>query len=667
MTAETDNVQNHWAFLIGINYYRQDQCLEGSVRDTETVKRYLEAGTAPVDITILTATTPRVLNSYRPIEKEEQWPTYVNVVAGLQRLIRETKPGDCVYIHYSGHGTRIAGTASSGHSDSERLALVLFEDNEIGSSYLRGHHLASALRKMVEKGLLVTLVLDCCFSGSIDRKKEWQGFDIRSTDYKPEIDAFNLQGYNKSLFSDENTLRNSRIEKSWLVDPDGYTILSACGPHELAWELEVEGERRGALSYFLLDTLSTLRKSHVTLSHQSLHEHIRSIFHVSWPKQTPMRYGNANLSFFGSLLPKPDAKFEFVYRKEGGDLCLRSGQVHGVCKGDKYAVYPFETPERVAEFGESIMVRVNTVRCFESNLVEDTSASVATQIQTGWKARLVTCLSRRKIRVKVLGSIGTKQPWVEAAEGRHFLHPIITEEDTGIPDFNITLHNGAYEVLDALQEDIVNLPSIPVNSDGAISTVMDVVEHLATFKYFEGIKNRYPSPEFENSFSILPQCSTEASGQFIVRHGGIWGFTAENMSDKPLYMAIFNFNPSWEVSNLVLSSGGDSYMVLPPRTEEGNRTTEIKLQMEVPPNLQELGLTHCEDVVKVFVTSKPTSFPMMLLPEIQLVSGKVTEHIRRRHDVSLFLSELDTKFRGHRDGGEAQWATRNFIIQTVVE
>jgi len=233
MAKEPTNVPNRWALLVGINYYRNDRCLEGAVRDVETVERYLQAGTSRVDVLTLTASTPEAKDSCCPLENEERWPTSANVVAALQRLIRETKPGDWVYIHYSGHGTKTPGTAYPDHNNAdEELALVLFENNERGCSYLRGRHLASAMHKMVAKGLIVTLVLDCCFSGSVVRKKEWRGCGIRYTDYKPEIDVGKLQKYEEKVFlSDDNTPRSSQMAKKWLLDPDGYTTLSACGPH----------------------------------------------------------------------------------------------------------------------------------------------------------------------------------------------------------------------------------------------------------------------------------------------------------------------------------------------------------------------------------------------------------------------------------------------------
>jgi hypothetical protein len=172
----------HWAVIIGVSYYPRDRCLQGSVQDAKTVKHYLEEGA-----TMLTATTPMSPSSGRPIEELKLWPTSVSVVSALKRILDKAQPGDFVYLHYSGHGMQTPSDAPPGPNSTGELTLILFDDDENGSSYLRGSHLAGALRKMVEKGLLVTLVLDCCFSESVICSGDRHGFDIRCTKYNPEI------------------------------------------------------------------------------------------------------------------------------------------------------------------------------------------------------------------------------------------------------------------------------------------------------------------------------------------------------------------------------------------------------------------------------------------------------------------------------------------------
>ena len=546
MTDQTNTPATHWAVLVGINYYVKGPCLKGSVRDAETVKQYLEAGSTHVDIAILTATTPSEPNSTRPPEKACFWPTRVNVVSSLARVLVNAKPGDFVYIHYSGHGTRRKESAVTPHKEAGNLALVLFEDNEHGSSYLRGIELASCIRKMVKRGLLVTLVLDCCYSGSVLRIGNERDTVIRSTEYDPTIDAASTPILGADFLDSDNGLRNSRIPVDrWLVDPDGYTILSACGPHERAWEIETGGSRKGALTYFLIDALSALRKTGANITHQALYQNIRSRFHASWPQQTPMRYGNENFSFFGSLVVA-DKPFVSVYRTDDGRLCLAAGEAHGVHEGDEYAVHPFGQSDHAtagAEY-EYVIVKVGTVRCLTSELVEIESSRGTTKVETGWKAKLVTHFSPKKIPVLLMANVNNPDQWIQAARKHHFLSISTQKSETEPYVFGVAVNESKeYEIRSGTNEKIIHVPTVPLEMNGASRAAMQVLQHLTTFKYFEGVENRRPSPSFESSFSLLPATSAGESGAYAVRHGETWGFTVQNLGSVPDYILRYSTSP----------------------------------------------------------------------------------------------------------------------------
>ena len=106
-------VNNHWAVLIGINFYtKTSKSLNGCVRDVRNIEQYLKTTETPVHIDVLTASTPSDTNSRYPTEKPGLWPTYQNVTASLKRITDESKPGDFVYTHYSGYGTQKKSTCS---------------------------------------------------------------------------------------------------------------------------------------------------------------------------------------------------------------------------------------------------------------------------------------------------------------------------------------------------------------------------------------------------------------------------------------------------------------------------------------------------------------------------------------------------------------------------
>ena len=105
--------------------------------------------------------------------------------------------------------------------------------------------------------------------------------------------------------------------------------------------------------------------------------------------------------------------------------------------------------------------------------------------------------------------------------------------------------------------------------------------------------------------------------------------------------------PSWQVGNVYHGI----YSVVTPRND-GERfigTTRMRVQMSVPDQMKEQGYRSCEDIIKVFVTSQPTSFDLLELPRL---GGPAKASKPNRTDQV-------------REGPE-NWAAMNFPIRTLI-
>lgn len=155
-----------------------------------------------------------------------------------------------------------------------------------------------------------------------------------------------------------------------------------------------------------------------------------------------------------------------------------------------------------------------------------------------------------------MADVGNPSQWITAAKQRRFLH-LSTENVEGQPClFNITRNErNEYEILDVSYQTIIGVPMIRLDRKGALDCAMDLLEHLATFKYIEGIENRIPTAVFEDSFRIHFSDGTGndlgAAGLVDVNHEDELSLTVQNLSDKPLYVALFNLGPSWQVASLM--------------------------------------------------------------------------------------------------------------------
>lgn len=664
MYSTSSEAITHWAVVIGVNYYPggNSRNLKGCVRDAMATRLYLEDTIkSGLDIVVLTASTPPVAGTPPP-EKPETWPTYHQVEFQLKRIIENSKSGDHVYIHYSGHGTRV--------NDKGRryLALLLLDDDGCKSRYFRtSRNLAPDLQKMVEKGLRVTLVLDCCFSGRVARNSDYHGFDVRFLEYDPISDSAAIHEEEITPLDTMNILRDGSIETGWLINPAGYTILSACAPDQNAFEIEVNGNRQGALTHFLLRALHTLKGNGINLTHRSLHEHMSVTFHAQWPQQTPMRYGNANLTLFGDPLLGPENDFVPLYEKDG-QLRLRAGDIHGVFTGDEYVAYPFNTSEHASSRvgRDSASVRVTNVEPFESDLIV-IEPEIEGKIETGWKAQLLTSRSPRTIPVGVPAIFSRSSLADISNGGLRYVRFITGQEDKEYPPgepcmFHVVTKNGEYKVVDALFQPIPSVPAVPCNYDEAQKTLVDLLRHIAKFKYFEGVENRILCETFRTLFSFTSNRPAANSNWIEMEHGAIWNLTMKNRSDKPLYVAVFNLRPSWEVISLTSRAGGGDFCIVPAKEKEIDGEYIMGIRMKVPEFLHKNGATDCEDHFKVFITSRPVSFHMAL-PDIFRTARGEQGVLRGSDDPLGLLEELDNGFRAQDDN---RWATQSFLVRTSI-
>lgn len=650
-----------WMILIGLNFYIRDRPLRGCVRDVEAIKQYIQVGhqTDDLDVSLLTATGPSATDPARPSEEGDRLPTHDNVVNCLMKVLKLSRPGDTVYFHFSGHGTRIPHTGA--------FALALY-DHEQGSRLLHGQLLSSVLERMTEKGLYVTLALDCCFSGTVLRADEYSYNGIRETYYNPAVDL----AYPFPSDPDMNPFRDAFVLPPWLVSPN-YTILTACGPLEIAEEIETETrdsngkERRGALSYFLLEALISLRRRGIDVSHSSLYHHLLTKFHTYWPRQTPMRRGNRDLPFLGKLRFGSDIEFVPVLMTGDGRIFLDAGHAHDVQDGDEYALYPFDTSEDASNQatlpGQSF--RVISVGCLTSELKAIRPARTGYQIETGWKAKLLTRFASQRVSVRVTTGIQSRADWIKAAEHRSLLQYHLSGDEENCL-FNVQLNeHDQYEILDSKYEKMACSGSVSAKGKNVIEHISDVLEHLANFKRFEGLENRIPSASFERSFAISSNHEIRNTGSYEVKHGNEIRFSVGNNSDKPLYVTLFDLRPSGQIINLMSASGVEFIVVEP------NTTESLSLKMELPAFVGQRGDKGCDDIMKFFIASKGLYFPLEVLPKLPPSPGSWSGGSRDRSDcdpLMSFLSGLESQFRGSEDmTWDNQWATRNFLVRTVKE
>jgi len=608
-----------YAILVGVNCYLK-QPLKGCVRDVREIATYLAKGPDTIHVQLFTASQAADPQSLGPVEDPKSWPTYDNVKSSIMMVSSLAKPGDFIYIHYSGHGTRMEPSAANNHFGDVAWNLLEGENGD-GIRYFRGVELASLVNDMVRKGIKATVVLDCCFSGGVSRDSG--PGNIRSLDYDADVDmAYPPDPTTESL--DLETVggasRGGSMLPNWLLSPDNYTILAACGPHEVAKEIEFpDGRIHGALSYLLLYTLSNIDISVQT--QLDIYNNLHIIFRQRYPQQNPMLYGNKNLRFFDSLLPLPRNFPIPVVLEKASRLCLQGGQAHGVCNGDLFAIHPFySTGSKAGGKEKPVAARVTNVRGLTSDLELVDQNQGPNVVRTGWVARALNRAALRQYLVELPTTIPDAEKWLGAAKERKSLGIHLLDSPDRPFSFKVILNvdDDVYEIRDGSNQNFANLPVVPRAQEQAIGGTFDILEHLAWFEHVKAICNSHPNGDFLRSFDIsISSRSGKAfdKDQVIeVKHKEIIVLEIQNKGQGALYVHVYDLGSGWEVENIC----GGSFETIPARDPALNLPGLYRklVRLTVPSDMLEKGYKECEDVIKVFITKQPTTFVNLEMPNI---------------------------------------------------
>lgn len=696
--ADPDLSYAHYALLIGIDAY-SEKPLKGCVRDVHEIKKQLDGIPKPgVQTHMLTASLTKDPTSSYTTEELNLWPTYRKVLDTLDQIACQAKEGDFVYIHFSGHGTAFRPPLHSSPSrtfsnpSTGDLALSLLQEGETKIHYLRGSELAYSVKAMVDKKLTVTLVLDCCFSGSVMRNDT----SVRYVEYDPQIDAAYPSTLGLSLGPEDelkySVYRGVSLYPNWLINPDGYTAITACGPTEVAKEIPIDGQVHGALSYFLADTFKKF--GGVGGKQQHIYQSIRARFRETRARyrhsQNPMLYGNKNLYFFGRNNPRIGPAFVPVVKNQSGSFQLEAGQAHGICEGDKFAVHAATftgsaTQEMVSQ-GPSVVAEVANVGALTSNLkLSDTSFAGDTTLG----ATALTHLSLKRFPVRLDLGVPPTEDWVKVLNEQQSLHiynACVANQGFRYSFTMTMLEDGSYEIRDEKDRTLLCLPASSIESSDNAVQVLDLFEHLAKFELVKSLtSNSFGTltTRFRGSFSvqiIKPVMETEKcdrinpgclqGGQhqptcshpdclIVVEDGTSLRLDVKNNEKKGGYafcLHVYSMGSSWEIENILR---GD-YEVIPPCSSNQNSeftrgssgTWSKKLTMTVPLVVKEKGEKYCDDVIKVFLTSQPTSFLSLELPEL----GKFIERseFSKHRATSSYSSSKD-------------WVALSFRIRTCIK
>jgi hypothetical protein len=305
---ETEMTHLH-ALVVGINIYKSEKLrnypLRGCVNDVDRMSRVLTQMFANelhlLTLTEAQASRAAIFESFRShlIEPAKIW-----VQSG------RPSPEPAFLFHFSGHGSLardVTQTKPSGFDET----VVPYDSRQADIFDIRDWELGALIDELGQYSSCITIVLDCCHSGS----------GTRSTGRMCEPDLRTPPLRNPAKPGPAQSLGFRSSQETKMAD---YVLLAACHAKQIAQEYSDDSSGQtvvyGAMTYALADTLAGLASKEITC--RELYELTRNKVRTWFPQQIPQCEGDRDRLLFSSERPGRDFPFIVTHCGERS-LCDR--------------------------------------------------------------------------------------------------------------------------------------------------------------------------------------------------------------------------------------------------------------------------------------------------------------------------------------------------------
>lgn len=660
--------RNIYALLVGIDeYVNPVPPLTGCLNDITAVKEYLEGRVAKEQLHIRT-----LLN---------QKATRQAVIDGFRQHLCQAGSEDVAFFYFAGHGSQAEAPQEFWHIEPDRLneTIVCYDSRTLGSWDLADKELAQLIAEVAAKNPHITIVMDCCHSGSGSRISASRRAPIDKR--QRPIDSFIISKPEAERLS---TSRSPESNPSgWNLPGGRYVFLAACRDIEEAKEYPGDGKRRGAFSYFLMNTL---QKANGSLTYRDLFKRTQALITSKVKAQSPQLEATVQADieqpFLGGAIAPRTPYFTVSYHPDPGWV-IDGGAIHGIVPPvDKetttLALFPFDSsPQQLSELS-AVLGEAQVTEVMPQLSKISISGIPHLDPETIFKA-VVTRLPLPPVLISIAGEtagveLAQKALLTASPDGKPSLY-VREATNSETAEFQLLAWNGEY----AIMQPVDNRPLVaPIEGYTPETAAVAIarLEHMARWTNIATLSSpatsRIPTNAvrmeiFQNGQEIeSPEIRLEYQQEQGKWKQPTFRIKLTNTSNEPLYCAVVNLTDRYAVkTGLFLKAG----IWLKPG-EEAWALEGKAIYALLPKELWEQGITEIKDIYKLIVST--AEFDANLLTQEPLDAPR-TRSIgglagKRKSTLNRLMNQVQTRdFSTAPEDEELydDWVTSQVTVTTV--
>lgn len=668
--------RNIYALLVGIDEYKDPiPPLQGCVNDITAIAQYLNER----------FDKEKGYNLLPPKKLLNSEATRQAIIDGFRKHLCNAQSNDIVLFYYSGHGAQEEAPEEFWHLEPDRHneTLVCYDSRQEGGWDLADKELAKLISEVSAKNPHITIILDCCHSGS-GTKNPFQetGVRLASTDKRQRpLDSFIFKLEELEKLSNSS---NSEVDSMGLKLPKGrHILLGGCQDSQLAKEYNGGGQKRGAFSYFLMDTL---QQANGKLTYRDLFNRAKAIIGSRVLDQSPQleinNPGDDNQFFLDGAIAERTPYFTVSYHKKHGWV-IDGGAVHGVqspSNGETtlLALFPFDShAEDLREPSKSVGEAKVTQVLPQLSKIEISGIENLNSDQNKTFKAVITSLPLPPLGVYFEGEeAGVKlarQAIQSAGLNNQPSAYIREEQEPTKAQFRLLCQNDQYLIARPADDRplVAQIDGYtPENAEKAIERL----EHIARWNAIAELPSsgngliKVGDVEMKLIFND-PNISQSGQMRLEYKHNDdqweapSFRIKLTNKSQKKLYFALVNLTDSFAISSPFFDTGS---VALKPG-EEAWALDREELELEVPDELWKQGITEFKDIIKLIVctaefdarllTQEKLDFPRPIERDVPSLTQNSLNRLMNR----VQSRDIKPKSQGKYD----DWFTDAITITTV--